>query len=122
MKKADMEAFRQLLLLHRARLLGDANALANSALHGSTEQGGGASVMPIHMAELGSENFEQEFNLSVLETEEDTIAAIDEALQRISEGVFGKCTVCEGVIPKTRLKAIPYASMCVRCAEAQETN
>lgn len=122
MKKADTDAFRQRLLMLRARLRGDATALAKSALHGAGDQGGGASAMPIHMAELGSEAFEQEFNLSVLETEEDTIAAIDDALQRIADGDFGKCTVCEGVIPKTRLNAIPHAAMCVRCAEATETS
>ncbi|MEO1497745.1 MAG: TraR/DksA C4-type zinc finger protein [Planctomycetota bacterium] len=121
MKKADTEAYRQRLLLLRARLLGDATALANSALHGSGDQGGGSTAMPIHMAELGSENFEQEFNLSVLETEEDTISAIDDALKRIEAGVFGICTVCGEPIPKQRLNAIPYTPMCVRCAEANET-
>ncbi|TWT42562.1 TraR/DksA family transcriptional regulator [Botrimarina hoheduenensis] len=122
MKKADLEAYRQRLMLLRARLCGDVSALAKSALHGAAEQGGAASSMPIHMAELGSEAFEQEFNLSVMETEEDAISSIDAALRRIEEETFGTCTGCEGTIPKMRLNAIPYAPMCVRCAEQEEAH
>lgn len=110
-----MPLYRERLLLLRARLKGDVQAMANVALH---EANGNA--MPIHMAELGSENYEQEFTLSLMESEEDTLMAIDEALGRIEEGVYGKCVACDGVIPKTRLNAIPYASMCVGCAEKQE--
>lgn len=111
-----MLAFKQHLLVLRARLRGDVKALADVALHEAN-----GSSMPIHMAELGSENYEQEFTLSLMESEEDTLAAINDALARIEEGSYGKCVECDGVIPKTRLNAIPYASMCVRCAEQQET-
>ncbi|TWT97829.1 RNA polymerase-binding transcription factor [Botrimarina colliarenosi] len=115
MKKADTDLFKLNLLTLRARLRGDVKALADIALHESNN-----SSMPIHMAELGSENYEQEFALSLMESEEDTLTAIDEALARIEGGAFGKCVECDGVIPKTRLNAIPYASMCVRCAEQKE--
>lgn len=120
MTKAEMQAYRSRLLDLRARLSGDVSAMAKTALHGAGEENGGASSMPIHMAELGSENFEQEFTLSLMETEEDTLLAIDDALVRIEAGHFGRCADCEGVIPKTRLNAIPYAAMCVRCAEKNE--
>lgn len=115
MKKADMQAFKQNLLVLRARLRGDVKAIADVALNESNN-----SSMPIHMAELGSENYEQEFALSLMESEEDTLVAIDEALSRIENGEYGKCLGCDSIIPKTRLNAIPYAAMCVRCAEQQE--
>jgi len=115
MKKADMQAFKQNLLVLRARLRGDVKAIADVALNESNN-----SSMPIHMAELGSENYEQEFALSLMESEEDTLVAIDEALGRIENGEYGKCMGCDSVIPKMRLNAIPYAAMCVRCAEQQE--
>lgn len=121
MKKTDMKAYKERLVALRSRLRGDVTAMANSALH-RDEENGGASAMPIHMAELGSENFEQEFTLSLMETEEDTLAAIETAIERVEEGVYGRCVGCEGTIPKTRLNAIPYALMCVRCAEKQERN
>lgn len=110
-----MPLYKERLLLLRARLKGDVEAMANVALH---EANGNA--MPIHMAELGSENYEQEFTLSLMESEEDTLTAIGEALTRIEEGVYGTCSACDAVIPKTRLNAIPYAAMCVGCAEKQE--
>ena len=115
MKKSDLDGYRSLLTQLRARLRGDVQALAETALHEAN-----GSTMPIHMAELGSEAFEQEFTLSLMATEGDTIEAIDEALGRITDGTYGKCVECDGVIPKTRLNAIPYASMCVRCAEKTE--
>lgn len=115
-----MGVYKERLMALQARLKGDVTAMANSALHKAGDENGGASSMPIHMAELGSENFEQEFTLSLMETEEDTLAAIDEAIARVDAGVYGSCVECEGVIPKTRLNAIPHASMCVGCAEKLE--
>lgn len=115
MKKADMQEYRTHLVTLRARLRGDVKALADVALNEAN-----GSSMPIHMAELGSENYEQEFALSLMESEEDTLVAIEEALLRIEAGDYGKCQECDGVIPKARLNAIPYAAMCVRCAGQQE--
>lgn len=78
--------------------------------------------MPIHMAELGSENFDQEFTLSLMASEEDTLEMIELALQRIEAGTYGSCQNCEGAIPKTRLNALPYTPMCVKCASSRDQN
>ena len=121
MKKADMKVYKERLIALRARLRGDVTAMADSALRKNhASSGGDASSMPIHMAELGSDNFEQEFTLSLMETEEGTLGAIETALKRVEEAVFGKCSECGGVISKTRLNAIPYTPLCIKCAEAQE--
>ncbi len=121
MKKADMKVYKERLIALRARLRGDVTAMADSALRKNhAASGGDASSMPIHMAELGSDNFEQEFTLSLMETEEGTLGAIETALERVEEAVFGKCSECGGVISKTRLNAIPYTPLCIKCAEAQE--
>ena len=113
MKKADMKIYKERLLDLRARLRGDVSRMADAALGG---EGMDASSMPIHMAELGSDNFEQEFTLSLMATEEDTLGMIEAALERIEDGTFGICVDCGGPIPKTRLNAIPYTPMCVKCA------
>lgn len=113
MKKADMKVYKERLLGLRARLRGDVSAMADAAL-GSDHSD--ISNMPIHMAELGSENFEQEFTLSLMATEEDTLEMIESALERVEGGTYGTCIECEGTIPKTRLNAIPYTPMCVKCA------
>ena len=120
MKKVDMLAYRDKLHAIRSRLRGDVTTMAEVALRKNGMEGGDNSGMPIHMAELGSDNFEQEFTLSLLETEEDTLSLIEAALERIDEGIFGRCIQCEGAIPKARLNAIPYTPVCIKCAEAME--
>ena len=121
MKKAEMKVYRERLVNLRSRLRGDVTAMADAALKKTrSESSGDLSSMPIHMADIGSDNFEQEFTLSLMQNEEDTLGAIETALERIEEGSYGTCEECEGVISKLRLEAIPYASMCIRCAEAQE--
>jgi DnaK suppressor protein len=72
--------------------------------------------MPIHMADLGSDNFEQEFTLSLMENEESALAHIENALERVEDGSYGQCEECGARIPKARLEAIPYTSVCVKCA------
>lgn len=121
MKKAEMKVYKQALLLLRARLRGDVSAMQNSALKKTrSESSGDLSSMPIHMADIGSDNFEQEFTLTLMETEEDTLGAIEAALEKIEDGVFGACDDCESPISKARLQAIPYANLCIRCAQKSE--
>ena len=123
MKKPEMKVYKDQLLLLRGRLRGDVNAMADAALNKTrTEASGDLSSMPIHMADVGSDNFEQEFTLSLMENEEDALAQIDAALERIEDGVYGSCIECEARIPKTRLNAIPYTPYCVKCAGKLETS
>ncbi len=122
MKRADMKVYKERLLDLRARLRGDVSSMAASALRQSGTEGSELSSMPIHMAELGSDNFEQEFTLSLMATEEGTLGVIESALQRVEDGTYGTCVKCEGVIPKTRLNAIPHTPMCVKCASSLGEN
>jgi DnaK suppressor protein len=121
MNKPDMNGYKELLLGLRARLRGDVSQMADSALKKSrSEANGDLSTMPIHMADIGSDNFEQEFTLSLMENEGVTLEQIESSLERIEEGTYGQCEECGVKIPKARLTAIPYATLCVRCAEQQE--
>jgi DnaK suppressor protein len=121
MKKAESKVYKERLLALRARLRGEVNQLANAALKKNRPEGASdQSSMPIHMADLGSDNFEQEFTLSLMENEEDTLVAIESALERIEDGTYGQCEECGVKIPKARLNAIPYAPLCVKCAAQLE--
>ncbi len=115
MKKTESKVYKQQLVHLRARLRGDVTAMADSALNG--QDGGKTARMPIHMADMGTDNFEQEFTLSLLASEEDTLGLIEAALERIEDGQYGLCQGCESTIPKTRLNALPYTPFCVKCAE-----
>ena len=117
MKKSEAKPFKILLVQMRGRLRGDVNAMAHAALNKTrSESSGDLSSMPIHMADMGSDNFEQEFTLSLMESEEETLDQIEVALERVEEGVYGLCVECDGKIPKARLQAIPYTAYCVKCA------
>jgi len=121
MTKADLKSFQQILLDLRARLNSDVSHLTDEALHQTgNEAGGNLSSMPIHMADLGTDAFEQENTLNLLQNEEQVLAHIAAALERIDQGTFGRCEECGAEIPETRLRALPYARWCVDCARKQE--
>jgi DnaK suppressor protein len=121
MNKAELAGYKELLLNLRARLRGDFSQMADAALKKSrSEANGDLSTMPIHMADIGSDNFEQEFTLSLMETDGVTLEQIESSLERIEEGTYGQCEECGVKIPKARLNAIPFSTLCVRCAEQQE--
>ena len=117
MTKAILDGFRQQLLDLRNRLKGDVTNLADEALRkAGGEASGSLSNAPLHMADLGTDAFEKEFSLSLLQNQERALEEISEALERVRQGTFGRCEECGGVIPKARLQAIPYARHCVECA------
>ena len=95
MTKAELDAYRRQLLLLRDRLNSDISHLTDEALHNAGGLGGGnLSNMPIHMADLGTDNFEQENTLNLLQNEEQVLAHIAAALERIDQGTFGRCEEC----------------------------
>ena len=117
MTKADLDTYRDTLLSLRTRLSGDVSHLADEALRArGGEASGSLSNAPLHMADLGTDNFEQEFTLSLLQNQEQALDEIAEALERIRQGTFGRCEECHGPILKPRLQALPYTRHCVACA------
>jgi DnaK suppressor protein len=117
MTNIDLALHRERLLALRARILGDTTQMEDNALNKDHDH---ATSMPNHLAELGSGNFDQEFTLSLLASENDALEQIKAAIERIESGDYGKCDTCGEQIPRTRLEAIPYAAQCVRCALEQE--
>ena len=121
MTKGETQTFRQHLVTLRSRLNGDVSHLADEALRkNQKDASGNLSSMPIHMADIGSDNFEQEFTLSLLANEEQVLEEIAAALERLEAGTFGACEECHAEIPKARLKTIPYTRYCVACARKLE--
>ena len=102
-------------------IIGSVNEMEDETLRKSRlDASGDLSSMPIHMADIGSDNFEQEFTLSLMQSEGGTLEQIEVALERIEDGTYGQCEECGGRIPKQRLTAVPYATMCVKCASESE--
>jgi len=120
---ADLETYKNRLIALRSRIRGDVSAMTDGALsHSRSEAAGDLSAMPLHMADIGSDNFEQEQTLSFIQSDNDTLTLIDEALARIKDGTYGICEDCGKPIPKVRLNVLPYAASCVQCVELAHQN
>ena len=117
MTQAELDGYRQKLLALGRRLKGDVSGLMDEALRQvGGEASGNLSNTPLHLADLGTDTFEQEINLSLLENEEQQLEEVAAALDRIGQGTYGRCQECGGEIPAARLDALPYTPHCVDCA------
>jgi RNA polymerase-binding transcription factor DksA len=72
----------------------------------------------LHMADSGTDNFDRDFALSLLSSDQDAVYEIEEALKRIERKTYGVCELTGKVIPKARLEAIPWTRFTVE-AQAQ---
>ena len=117
-KKDELEKFRQRLLVRRRELTKDMNHLEDEALGDSAS--GDLSTIPFHMADLGTDTFDRDFALGLMENSAEELVALDEALARIRDGRYGMCDLCGEAIPRARLEAIPYTKHCVPCQQKQE--
>lgn len=119
--KKELEHFRGLLINKLKEITGDVNHIEEEFLRKSRQDStGDLSSMPIHMADIGSDNYEQEFTLGLMATEQKIVQEIMMALRRIENGTFGMCEATGEAIPKARLEAFPWARYCVRYAEMLE--
>ncbi|MGE3181624.1 MAG: TraR/DksA family transcriptional regulator [Phycisphaerae bacterium] len=120
MSAKDIESFRELLLLKRREISGDMSAMHDEATGAGDRGGNELSSMPLHMADLGTDNFERELTLGLLEGERAILREIDDALDRIRAGTYGRCMATDKPIGKARLKAQPWAKYCYEYMLEQE--
>ena len=121
LKTEELEAFRQALLNLRARLRGDLDQMTDEALkRNQPDSSGNLSNVPLHMADVGTENYDQEFTLGLIENEQETLEQVNDALGRIAAGSFGRCQECGEPIARPRLQALPYTRHCIQCARQLE--
>ena len=73
-----------------------------------------------HQADLGTETFERERDLSILEQVEGELDGVEEALRRIEVGTYGTCEACGRPIEDARLAVLPAARFCVADQEQAE--
>ena len=73
-----------------------------------------------HPADIGSEEFEREKDLSILESIEAELGAINNAFESLASGAYGKCDVCGKPIGDERLEAKPAATLCIEHQQAAE--
>lgn len=115
--KRDLDRFRALLLAKRAELVGDVNTMETQALRG---QSGSLSNLPQHMAEQGSEAYDQSLSLDLAAADRKLIREIDDALNRIAAGTFGLCERTGKPIKIERLEELPWARYSIEAARELE--
>lgn len=119
--KDEYAPYKKLLLSLREKLVGKVDYMQEEALKKSRQDASGdLSNVPIHMADVGTDNYERELMIELIQNGEDSVRNIDDALERIEEGTFGICEACEKKINRERLKAVPYASLCISCQREEE--
>jgi DnaK suppressor protein len=109
--KPEWARFHKHLLELRDQLLQQMSGLAKE----SAQEMAGYSL---HMADSGTDNFDRDFALSLLSSDQDAIYEIEEALKRIEKNTYGVCELTGKPIPKARLEAIPWTRFTVQ-AQAQ---
>lgn len=117
LSKKDMEFFRSLLLEKRAEIVGD---VAHMEAGRNDSSSGNLSHMPLHMADIGSDNYEQEFTLGLMESEKRLLREIDEALLRIAGKTYGVCVQSGEPINRARLEIKPWAKYSIEVARERE--
>jgi DnaK suppressor protein len=110
---AEISKFKVLLLAKRNELLGNVSFMEIEALR---QESSDLSRLPIHMADIGTDSYDQEFTLGLMDSERKLITEIDDALNRIENRTYGICEVNGELIPKERLRAIPWTRHCLACA------
>ena len=121
MKAEEVAQFKKLLLSLRERLVGKVDIMQGEALKKSRQDASGdLSNVPIHMADVGTDNYERDIMIELIQNGEEGVRNIDTALEKIEEGAFGVCELCAKKINKERLKAVPYAKLCIDCQREEE--
>jgi RNA polymerase-binding protein DksA len=114
-----LEFFKNLLLRLKAQIQGDIRSMSDE---NEGEQGdkGDVSGHALHMADVATDMYDREFNLSLASNDREVIQKIDAALDRIAKKTYGFCLKSGKKIPETRLKAIPYAEYCLEVQEEMD--
>lgn len=117
----DVEKFRALLLAERERLELELHEIeGRTARTSESERASEFSGYEDHPADLASETFEREKDIAIGESVESVLHRVDTALEKIERGTYGICDACGGPIKKARLRALPFATLCLACQDRLE--
>jgi len=114
--EADLEQFRTVLLARKTEV---EKSLAGLSEAGLRTMGDGSSV-PVHVADLATDTFDQEMSLEGMTRTREELQDIGDALERIEHRSYGLCNYCGSTISRARLEAIPTAEFCIDCKSRLE--
>ena len=121
LNKKDLEYYKKLIMKIKENVLDEIKCISEDTLRKSQKEASGdISGYTYHMADVASDTYDREFSLGLASNERQSLYELDDALKRIEEGTFGVCEECKSSIAKNRLKAVPFARLCVKCQEKKE--
>lgn len=120
LSRQHIKQFRQLLIAERAKFAAEIKSIAQKTLKSPREASGDLSAYTVHMADMAADAYERELSMNIVSSEQEVLYQIDDALKQIDEGTYGICQQCNKPITMSRLKAVPYASLCIQCQRVKE--
>ena len=121
MTKKELEYFRKLINKKKEDLFAELGYLKSSSINAtSKDQSGDLSSYSFHMADQGTDTMDREMAFTIASREGRYLHHLNEALERIDNGTYGKCRKCGSEIGKSRLEAVPHATQCIECKNAEE--
>ena len=120
--KAKLKQFRASIEKRMEEIAEDMGDIHDGILDNGNDSEGSSqeSVFSVHMADAGTDSFEQEKNYILMGRESDYYKKLEQALDRIDDGIFGICKICAELIPEERMLEVPNATKCVGCKEKEK--
>lgn len=118
MNRKEAAPFAAMLKAKQRILRGDISHMETEAMQRGKQEHAAQDISSF--ADLGTDNFEQEFTIGLIENEEEALFEIEQALERIQEGAYGACETCGKRVNKERLKVIPFTRHCIECQRKEE--
>ncbi len=121
LSRREVTELRQVLGQERTRLMAELEAMEEHTPEVEEQVGmdigGGYDE---DLADVASTTFEREKSVALESSVQHVLTQVEEALERIEEGTYGRCLRCGNFIDYARLKVLPYATLCIRCKELEE--
>ncbi|MDZ7859068.1 MAG: TraR/DksA family transcriptional regulator [Candidatus Krumholzibacteriota bacterium] len=118
--KKELEKFRKDIIAERDRIIEELDRI-NELITSSAEDEGAKKTYSNHLADQGTDGMEKEKLYSYASQKDSYLRALNEAMERLERGIYGKCDICGDLIPKRRLNVVPSARLCITCKSDQES-
>jgi len=120
MTKKELEHFKKIILEKKKEVIKNLEYLRSTVLDSTTREAtGDHSAYSYHMADQGTDNMEREKAFLFAARDEKYLKQLEMALERIENGSYGVCRVCQKEIDHKRLEAVPTTTICFDCKVAE---
>ena len=120
LSKQQLKQLKALLLEERTKVASEIRSIAQEASKNPREASGDLSAYTVHMADMSADTYERELAMNLAGSSQEVLYQIEDALKQIDEGTYGICQQCAKPISVSRLRAVPYTSLCISCQRTKE--